>query len=222
MNAVLARIRHDPLLWLLVCVPALFAAERLSPASHTLLFVLSVLAIVPLATLLSHATESVAARTGDALGGLLNVTFGNVSELILALFVLSSGNVAVAKAQITGSIIGNSLLGLGLAIVVGSWGRARQTFKREHAGNLSSLLILSVIALLVPALFDYTERGMPEARRLLLDEHLSLGVAGVLVLVYLAFGTGLALATAGLQTTDRLRRRGRSGALERRGLDRAG
>lgn len=86
-----------------------------------------------------RGTEQMARLAGPAIGGLLNVTFGNVSELILALFVLSAGNVAVAKAQITGSIIGNSLLGLGLAIVVGSWGRARQTFKREHAGLLLAL-----------------------------------------------------------------------------------
>ena len=71
MNALLKEIRHQPLLWLLVFVPALFAAQQLSPESHQLLFVLSVLAIVPLAALLSHATESVAAKTGDAVGGLL-------------------------------------------------------------------------------------------------------------------------------------------------------
>ena len=118
---------------------------------------------------------------------MLNVTFGNTAELVLALFVLSTGETAVVKGQITGSIIGNSLLGLGLAIIAGSWGRERQTFKRERGGLLSSLLILVTIALLVPALFDYTERGLySKADVGLLNERLSLGVAGVLIAVYIA------------------------------------
>jgi Ca2+:H+ antiporter len=171
---------------LLLLVPVSLALAYVVHAPPVWVFAAAILAIVPLAEWVRRGTEQMARVAGPAIGGLLNVTFGNVSELILALFVLSAGNTAVAKAQITGSIIGNSLLGLGLAIVVGSWGRARQTFKREHAGLLSSLLILSVIALLLPALFDYTERGMHEPRRLLLDEKLSLWVSAVLVIVYVA------------------------------------
>jgi Ca2+:H+ antiporter len=79
MHLLLKEIRHNPLLWLLVFVPAVFAGEALRPESHTSLFVLSVLAIVPLAALLSHATESVAAKTGDSVGGLLNATLGNLT-----------------------------------------------------------------------------------------------------------------------------------------------
>jgi Ca2+:H+ antiporter len=91
------------------------------------------------------------------------------------------------KAQITGSLIGNSLLGLGLAALVGGWGKDRQTFTQERAGLLSSLLVLSVIALLVPALFDYTERStMAVVNPELLDQHLSLGVAVILIIVYVA------------------------------------
>ncbi len=148
----------------------------------------AIIAIVPLAEYVRRATEGVAAHSGSAIGGLLNVSFGNAPELILALFVLRAGDVEVVKAQITGSIIGNSLLGLGLCIVVGSWGRERQCFKRERAGLLGSLLILSVIALMLPAIFDYTERGLgrQSASTAALDERLSLGVAGVLILVYIA------------------------------------
>ena len=85
MNALLKEIRHNPLLWLLAFVPVVFIAAKVRPEAHTLLFLLSMLAIVPLAALLSHATESVAAKTGDAVGGLLNATLGNLTELVIAL-----------------------------------------------------------------------------------------------------------------------------------------
>jgi Ca2+:H+ antiporter len=154
-------------------------------APELIVFFAAALAIVPLAEWIRRATEQLAEHAGSAIGGLVNVTFGNAAELILALFVLSSGNTEVVKATITGSIIGNSLLGLGLAILAGSWGRPSQTFKRERAGLLGSLLILAVIALMIPALFDYTQRGRapgqsPEEA----DEFLSLGVSVVLILVY--------------------------------------
>src|SRR6202008_1609205 len=91
LNLLLKEIRHQPLLWLLVFVPVLFAAGKLRRESHQLLFVLSVLAIVPLAALLSHATESEAAKTGDAVGGLLNATLGNLTELVISLAALNAG-----------------------------------------------------------------------------------------------------------------------------------
>ncbi len=173
--------------WLLLLVPAALALRYFVHAGPIWIFVGAVLAIVPLAEWIRRATEHLAARASPAVGGLLNVTFGNTAELILALFVLSTGETEVVKGQITGSIIGNSLLGLGLAILVGSWGRERQTFKRERAGLLSSLLILAMIGLLVPALFDYTERGLRDAAAAnRLAEWLSLGVAVVLILVYVA------------------------------------
>ena len=80
MRFLLKEIRHNPLLWLLAFVPVVFACQKINPEAHTILFVLSVLAIVPLAVLLSHATESVAAKTGDMLGGLLNATLGNLTN----------------------------------------------------------------------------------------------------------------------------------------------
>jgi len=88
---LLNEVRHSPMLWLLAFVPAVFAVAKLGPDAHTLLFVLSVLAIVPLAAPLSHATESVAAKTGDAAGGLLNATLGNLTELVIALTALRAG-----------------------------------------------------------------------------------------------------------------------------------
>ena len=171
---------------LLLLIPLSVLLEHVFHAPPVWVFVTGILAIIPLAEWIRRATEHMARLAGPAIGGLLNVTFGNMAELIIALFVLSSGNLDVAKAQITGSIIGNSLLGLGLAIVAGTWGRTSQKFNREHSGLLSSLLILSVVALLLPALFDLTERGMPAEERLLLDEKLSLGVSAVLIFVYVA------------------------------------
>src|SRR5689334_8349707 len=176
------------MLWraLLVLVPVSLALNLFSSIPRALVFLSALLAIVPLAEWVRRATEQVAARAGSAIGGLLNVSFGNAPELILALFVLTAGHPDVVKAQITGSLIGNSLLGLGLAIIAGSFGRERQHFNRERAGLLSSLLIIVTIDILLPALFDYTERGVTHAtNRGVLDERLSLGVAIVLLLVYI-------------------------------------
>ncbi len=173
--------------WLLLLIPISLTLRYFFDVSPLIVFVAAILAIVPLAEWIRRATEQLADKLGSTIGGLLNVTFGNVSELLLAIFVLLEGHTAVVKGQITGSIIGNSLLGLGLAVLVGSWGRDKQTFNKESAGKLSSLLILSVIALLLPALFNYTERGIVNsATASSLDEKLSLGVSVVLIVVYLA------------------------------------
>jgi Ca2+:H+ antiporter len=156
-------------------------------APPILVFSTAALAIVPLAEWLRRATEQLAAHLGSAIGGLLNVTFGNMAELILALVVLFSGRTDVVKATITGSIIGNGLLGLGIAILVGSWRRTKQTFQHERAGLLGSLLVLSVIALLLPALFDLTERNVfANTQPQLPDERFSLGAAVVLIVAYIA------------------------------------
>ena len=173
--------------WLLLLIPLSLGLTYLAHAAPLVQFVAAVAAIVPLAEWIRRATDELAHRLGSAIGGLLNVTFGNVAELLLAVFVLLDGHADVVKGQITGSIIGNGLLGLGLAVVAGSWGREKQTFNRASAGRLSSLLILSVIALLLPALFHLTERATtgPVTTRHL-DERLSLGVAVVMLVVYAA------------------------------------
>ena len=153
----------------------------------TWVFAASIIAIVPLSEYIRLGTEEVSHKVGSAIGGLLNVTFGNAPELILAIFILRAGEAEVVKAQITGAFIGNGLLGLGLAIVAGSIHREKQTFKKERASMLSAMLILCVIALLLPALFDFTVRHSPQAAQVLGKNHqLSLGVAGVLIVVYVA------------------------------------
>src|SRR5436305_6527074 len=119
MKPLLKEIRHTPVLWMLIFVPTVLGAERVAPHSHTLIFVLSVLAIVPLAALLSHATEAVAAKTGDAVGGLLNATLGNLTELIIAITALHAGQYMLVKASIAGAIVTNSLFMLGASFLLG-------------------------------------------------------------------------------------------------------
>jgi Ca2+:H+ antiporter len=119
MKALLTEILHNPLLWLLSFVPVVFIAAKAWPEAHTLLFLLSVLAIVPLAALLSHATESVAAKTGDAVGGLLNATLGNLTELVIALAALRADQTMLVKASIAGAIVTNTLFMLGASFLLG-------------------------------------------------------------------------------------------------------
>lgn len=172
---------------LLLLVPISVLLQYVFHAAPVWVFLTGVVAIVPIAEMIRKGTEQVALRVGPAIGGLLNVTFGNVSELVLALFVLAAGNQFVVKAQITGSIIGNGLLGLGLGVVAGGWGREKQKFRPERASLLTSLLILAVIGLIVPAIFDYTERGaFQNVHPQNVNAQMSLGVAFVLIFVYLA------------------------------------
>src|SRR5438270_9624832 len=149
MNALLKEIRHNPLLWLLVFVPVVFAAEKLKPEAHTLLFVLSVLAIVPLTMLLTHATESVATKTGDAVGGLLNATLGNLAELVIALTALRAGQYTLVKASIAGPIVTNTLFILGASFLVGGLKHHEQQYDRSSARLQAGMLFLATGASLI-------------------------------------------------------------------------
>ena len=149
-------------------------------ASPLLVFAASALAIAVRAEWLRRATVQLADRVGPAIRRLLTVSFGSIAELVLALFVLLRGEVAVVQTQIAGSIMGTSLFGLGFAIIVGGATRERQKFSAERAGLLSTLLILVVIALL-PAVFDLTRRISDRTSTIgSTDEELSLGVSVVL------------------------------------------
>jgi Ca2+:H+ antiporter len=153
-------------------------------------FVCSALAIVPLAGLMGEATEGVAARLGAGIGGLLNATFGNAAELILALVALWRGYPEVVKASLTGSIIGNTLLVLGIAIVAGGARREKQVFDRAAASASSTLLLLAAIALLVPAAFHVVAEGaeasgsLSAARETAIEHGMSLAIAVVLFVTY--------------------------------------
>jgi Ca2+:H+ antiporter len=132
MKLLLQEIRRNPLLWLLLFVPVALAAERVNHEAHTLHFILSVLAILPLAVLLSHATESVAAKTGDSVGGLLNATLGNLTELVIAIAALQAGQYTLVKASVAGAIVINSLFMLGASFLLGGLRYHLQEFNRSQ------------------------------------------------------------------------------------------
>ena len=180
MTLLLEAIRHNPLLWLLVFVPAVFAGEALEPDAHTLLFVLSVLAIVPLAALLSHATESVAARTGDTVGGLLNATLGNLTELVIALTALRAGQYMLVKASIAGAIVTNTLFMLGASFLLGGLKHHVQEFNRVNARLQAGMLFLATVALLIPSAVAQSDSAATVA----FTNKLSVGLAVLLIATY--------------------------------------
>jgi Ca2+:H+ antiporter len=193
--------RRSPVRWLLgpegwpyllaPLIPIALVLE-FAHASHSVIFFAAALGIVPTAALMGKATEELAARSGPGIGGLLNVTFGNFPELVIAFFALLEGLQEVVKASIIGSIIGNILLVLGAAMFVGGLGRDRQTFSRTAAGAQSAMLLLALTALVMPAVFELVVgRGLPAPTAEDIDygstvERLSFAVAIVLIASYVA------------------------------------
>lgn len=169
---------------ILLLVPGAVVLEILH--AHPLaIFGVAALALIPLASLLGDATEDLAGHVGPALGGFLNATLGNATELIIAFLALQSGHVEVVKASITGSIIGNLLLVFGLAVLAGGIGREKQTFNRTAIGANTSMLFLAVVALVMPAIFDLAVFGKLEETGAVI-ERLSLYTAAVLLISYAA------------------------------------
>jgi Ca2+:H+ antiporter len=161
MKLIWGEIRGNKLLWLLVFVPAVFVVHRLKPEAHTLAFFLSVLAIVPLAAMLSRTTESVAAKTGDMVGGLLNATLGNLTELVIALSALRAGELVLVKASIAGALVTNTLFMLGMSFLLGGLKHPEQEFNRASARLNACMLFIAVVALLVPTATASLEGAEP-------------------------------------------------------------
>jgi Ca2+:H+ antiporter len=176
--------------YLLAPLIPIAVALELAGVPATIVFAASALGIIPTAALMGRATEELAARSGPGIGGLLNVTFGNAPELIIALFALGQGLQEVVKASIVGSIIGNILLVMGAAMLAGGIGREKQTFSRTGAGIQTSMLMLAAAALLMPAIFELVEgKGLPAPGAESVNygstiEQLSLAVAIVLMATY--------------------------------------
>jgi Ca2+:H+ antiporter len=185
MSPLLKEIRHNPLLWLLALVPVVLVAQTLNPEAHTLLFVLSVVAIVPLAALLSRATEAVASKTGDTIGGLLNATLGNLTELLIALAALRAGQYVLVKASIAGAIVTNALFMLGASFLLGGLKHHVQEYNRNSARLQAGLLFLATVALLVPSVLAEADATPATVS---FTHTLSLGLSVLLIIIY---GLGL-------------------------------
>jgi Ca2+:H+ antiporter len=180
-----------PVLYLGAFIPVAVALE-LADAGPVLVFGAAALAVIPCAAVMGEATEAIAAKTGPGIGGLLNVTFGNAPELIIAFFALLEGLQEVVKASIVGSVIGNVLLVMGAAMLVGGLPREKQTFSQTAANAQCAMLMLAVAALIFPALFQLIHGGgLPAVGEERVDfgselEKISFGVALILLVSYAA------------------------------------
>ncbi len=180
--------------WLLIFVPISIALHFWRDGNSTALFVCSAVGIIPLAGWIGKATEALATRSGEAIGGLLNATFGNAAELIIAGIALSKGLTSVVKASITGSIIGNVLLVLGLSILAGGTKYSEQRFNRTAARTSIISLSLAAIGLIIPTVFHYAARANPVDGRTHTEQKLSLAISVILFLTYFCM-LGFALKT---------------------------
>ncbi len=168
---------------LLAAIPAALIVHLLHLNPVTV-FIVAGIAIVPLAGVLGEATEDLAERIGPTLGGILNATMGNATELIIAFFALRMGHVQVVKASLSGSIIGNLLLVLGLSILVGGIGRHKQTFSRAATAANGTMMFIAIVALIMPAVYDISVFGNLKQQNPHLVE-LSLATSTVLIVIYL-------------------------------------
>jgi len=179
---MLRAILGSPLNLLIVAAPISWILEVWAPGSPWV-FLAASISLIPLAGLIGLGTEELAHRSGPAWGGFLNATFGNAAELIIAVVALNNGHIALVKASITGSIVGNLLLVLGLSFFVGGLGRRSQTFHRTAATNTAAMLFLAVVALVMPAVFDLALYGNLSAHPAAIDR-LSFWSALVLIAAY--------------------------------------
>ncbi|KAI1109714.1 Sodium/calcium exchanger protein-domain-containing protein [Nemania sp. NC0429] len=189
-NQIQRTILSSPINILLLAAPAGIALWRLEIPGPAV-FIVNFIAIIPLATLLSDSTEQVALRTGETVGGLINATFGNAVELIVAIIALASGNVTVVQTSLVGSVLSNLLLVLGFCFLAGGFNRTEQYFNTTVAQTAASLLALAVASLIVPTIFSHTPdfyndddvKSLPANA----VPQLSHGVAIILLLIYFLF-----------------------------------
>jgi len=172
-------IRKDPLILLILAIPFAFLAELLH-WGEIWVFALSAVGVIPMARYIGESTEALAHYTGPKIGGLLNATLGNAAELIITIFAIREGLLDLVKASITGSILGNILLVLGMSMVVGGIRNGVQSFNRQQATNNAVLLSLAVVALVIPSLFSQSIGPEGSVK----VEVLSLGVAAVMIVLY--------------------------------------
>ncbi len=198
-------------------IPIALALE-LSHADASVIFITSALGVIPTAALMGRATEELAARSGPGIGGFLNVTFGNAPEIIIALFALNEGLQEVVKASLIGSILGNILLVMGMAMLIGGLPRERQRFNATAANLTALMLLLAIVALIMPAVFELVQgTGLPrpDAEAVNYDsdvEKLSVGVSLILLGTYVAGLHLLAARRTRTSSTPSTARRTTSGS----------
>ena len=182
MRPIVRALVDNKLNLLLAAAPASWLLGAATPGSPWI-FITAAVSLIPLAGVIGRATECLAQRAGPGVGGLLNATFGNAAELIIATVALHKHHIGLVKASITGSIVGNLLLVLGLSFFVGGLGRRSQKFHRTAATNTTAMLFLAVVALIMPAVFDLALYGTLTARPAAIDR-LSFWSAVVLIVAY--------------------------------------
>jgi Ca2+:H+ antiporter len=166
--------------WLFAFIPVAVVLER-AHASDPLIFFAAALAIIPIAALIVQSTEHIATRTGDAVGGLLNATFGNFPELIIAIVALRAGYLDMVRASLIGAILANMLLALGIAFLWGGIRHRNQTYNAGAARMYSTMMLLAAVSMIVPSAFS---RVFAPEGTLREEQMLNVGVAGVLLLAY--------------------------------------
>ena len=171
----------SPINWLLIFIPLTLILERLGHVPAPLIFFSAGVAIIPVAALIVHSTEQIATRTGDAIGGLLNATFGNAPELIIALVALKAGLLDMVRASLVGAILANLLLALGVAFLTGGLRYHQQRFNAIAARTYSSMMFLAAVSMLVPSAFSrvFAPSGIVRQEKLL-----NVGIAVLLLLAY--------------------------------------
>jgi Ca2+:H+ antiporter len=179
-QSILRQFIVNPVYWLLPLGILAVVLHFMGSAPVWILLV-SALAMIPFAGLIGEATEAIAAHAGPQLGGLLNATFGNAAELIITIVAIRRGLLELVKASITGSILGNMLVVLGLSMLAGGLRNGVQRFDRDKASSDSILLILAVVALTIPSFFSQAQGGIADELEV---EALSLGVAGLMIVIY--------------------------------------
>ena len=178
---ILAKLRKPSIYWLLAFVPITIVLERIEGVSDPLIFFSAAIAIVPIASLIVHSTEAIAAHTGDAIGGLLNATFGNAPEMIIALVALKAGLLDMVRASIIGAVIANLLLFLGVAFFLGGLKHRRQNYNPGATRVYSTMMMIAVVSLIIPSAFT---RFFGETEGLPQQQSINLGTSVALLLMY--------------------------------------
>jgi Ca2+:H+ antiporter len=180
-RTTLSKFLRSPINWLLLFIPLTIALEHLAHVSAPVLFFMAAVSIIPIAALIVRATEQIAHRTGDAIGGLLNATFGNAPELIIALVALKAGYLDMVRASLVGAILANLLLALGVGFLMGGLRFHEQRFNPTAARAYSSMMFLAAVSMTVPSSFSRIFAPNEVIRQ---EQLLNVGIAIMLLVAY--------------------------------------